>query len=123
MHFHHFALEVSQLDRSIQFYRHFIGFQVELQTEMLGEQIAFLTLENMRLELIQVEERTTISHNVHLAFEVQNMLEVTQLCHEENVIIIEGPYQFENGWESVFILGPDEELIELIKISPSPPSD
>lgn len=123
MHFHHFAIEVSQLDRSIQFYQQFIGFQVELQTELLGEQITFLTLENMRLELIQVEERTTISHNVHLAFEVQNMSEVIQLCNQVNVTIVEGPYQFENGWESLFILGPDKELIELIRITASPGSD
>ncbi|MGM7702527.1 VOC family protein [Pseudalkalibacillus sp. Hm43] len=112
MNMHHLGIETQRLDESIEFYKKF-GFEVESIMELLGEKLVFLKLGVFQLELVLVEESLKLSNNKHIAFEVED-LDVFLEEHAE-LNVSEGPYQLDNGWKNVFILGPSGESIELLQ--------
>ncbi len=114
MTFHHVAIETNRLERAVQFYEK-LGFRFESEIELLGEKIIFMTLDGFRLELVLVEDNVKLTPNKHIAFEVENLDEMLKRHHE--FILYEGPYAFENGWQSAFIMGPSGEVIELLQTS------
>jgi lactoylglutathione lyase len=116
MRFHHVGVEVNHLERSISFYQEVLGFQLSERIRLAGEEIAFLTRGNSRLELIKAENRSPISTNLHTAFEVEELLSWANRLRELNVRIVEGPLLLENGWKNLFFYGPDRELIELVEL-------
>jgi catechol 2,3-dioxygenase-like lactoylglutathione lyase family enzyme len=114
---HHLSIEVSDLERSISFYERFIGFVSEMRMSWEDERIAFLKLGGVRLELVQPETFILKTTNTHIAFEVRD---VTNLCDRllgEGFIFKEEPVISENGWKSVFISGPDGDLVEFLEIA------
>ncbi|MCF6138420.1 VOC family protein [Pseudalkalibacillus berkeleyi] len=113
MNVHHFGIETNQLEQSIQFYKK-LGFNVESEMELLGERLVFLKLQSFRVELALVEESLKLTSNKHIAFEIKNLDEFLREHHD--LEISEGPYTFENGWKTVFIAGPNREIIELIQL-------
>jgi lactoylglutathione lyase len=117
MHFHHIAIEVKDLETSAAFYQKYIGLQEESRYLFGGEKIIFLKADNFRLELISATEQSANNHSsIHLCFEVDSIDEVTQHFNENGIFVIEGPYKLENGWETIFYQGPDNEVIEFIQI-------
>lgn len=113
MNVHHFGIETNRLDQSIQFYEK-MGFEVESEIELLGEKLVFLKLQSFRIELALVEESLKLTSNKHIAFEIDDL--DVYLDEHSDLEISEGPYTFENGWKTVFIAGPNREIIELIQI-------
>ncbi|MDQ0975703.1 lactoylglutathione lyase [Neobacillus niacini] len=117
MRFHHFAIEVKDLETSAAFYQKFISLQEESRFLFGGEKIIFLKADNFRLELISATEQSANNHSsIHLCFEVDSIDEVTQHFNENGIFAIDGPYKLENGWETIFYQGPDNEIIEFIQI-------
>ncbi|MCR8643496.1 VOC family protein [Paenibacillus sp. N1-5-1-14] len=117
MQFHHASIEVSDLDRSIAFYKEILGFIVETQLVAMGERIAFLTLEEFRLELVQPLIDETIQHrSSHLAFRIQDLREHIDLLRDQHITPVEGPYDLENGWRIAFYEGPDGEKLEFVEL-------
>ncbi|WP_408007353.1 VOC family protein [Pseudalkalibacillus sp. A8] len=112
MIFHHVAIETNRLERAVQFYEK-LGFLYDSEIELLGEKIIFMKLKGFRLELVLVAENLKLTTNKHIAFEVENLEEMLD-CHPE-FTLYEGPYTFENGWQSAFIMGPSGEVIELLQ--------
>ena len=111
MRFHHFAIEVENLEESITFYKKLLGLKIENRFSFFDEEIVFLTSENFRLELVETpkDDKTT-----HICFEVSNLHEVmNQFDHRQK---LEGPYKLKNGWETIFYKGPNQEIIEFIQI-------
>ncbi|WP_442601945.1 VOC family protein [Paenibacillus sp. KN14-4R] len=116
MQFHHASIEVSNLDRSITFYREMLGFIVESQLEAMGERIAFLTLGEFRLELVQPAITAKIQHrSTHLAFAVHDLQGQMDILQSRNMLPCEGPYNLENGWRISFYEGPNGELLEFVE--------
>ncbi|WP_462412593.1 VOC family protein [Neobacillus sp. Marseille-QA0830] len=113
MRFHHFALEVRDLHKSVAFYQNFLGFQEEDRMSFMGEEIVFLILEDIRLELILSTKEIPVERNVHLCFEVSDLEEV--LSRFKASRLIEGPYNLDNGWKTAFFEGPDYEVLEFLK--------
>jgi catechol 2,3-dioxygenase-like lactoylglutathione lyase family enzyme len=114
MRFHHYALEVSNIEESITFYKKHLGFQEENRMSFIGEEIVFLTSGDFRLELIsgrQENDRTT-----HICFEVFDLTEIINRFDASRKI--EGPYKLENGWQTVFYEGSDQETLEFLQTRP-----
>jgi lactoylglutathione lyase len=109
MRFHHFAIEVKDLETSIAFYQKYMALSEEARISFNHEEIVFLTSENFRLELISGGERHN-SHGVHICFEVDTIA----TFNHNGLSAIEGPYKLYNGWETVFYHGPDQEVIEFL---------
>ncbi|WP_261130621.1 VOC family protein [Bacillus sp. Marseille-Q3570] len=112
MTFHHVAIETNRMERAVRFYEK-LGFKYESEIELLGEKIIFLQLNGFRLELVLVDESLKLTSNKHIAFEVENL--DAMLEKNPEFTLYEGPYSFENGWKSAFILGPSGEIIELLQ--------
>ncbi|SEM18460.1 Catechol 2,3-dioxygenase [Mesobacillus persicus] len=115
MEIHHYSLEVRNLKASIAFYQTHLGFQIEQTLEFMGEEIVFLTLGECRLELIsnQAKAYDGNSRGGHLCFVAADLTKVMK-----DIPILEGPYQLENGWRTLFCEGPDHEVIEFLQINP-----
>ncbi|NYE05178.1 lactoylglutathione lyase [Bacillus niacini] len=117
MHFHHIAIEVKDLETSAAFYQKYIGLQEESRFLFGGEKIIFLKADNFRMELISTTEQSSNNHSsIHLCFEVDSIDDVTQHFNENGIFAIDGPYKLENGWETIFYQGPENEIIEFMQI-------
>jgi lactoylglutathione lyase len=83
----------------------------------MEEEIVFLASKDFRLELISNQQEKSSVKTVHLCFEVSDLHEVMNRfdCHRK----IEGPYKLQNGWETVFFEGPDQEIIEFLQVRPA----
>lgn len=117
MHFHHYALEVNNLEESIAFYKKYFDFKNETSMSFNGEKLVFLTSKDFRLELISIREKRSYDKTAHICFEVNNLHEMMQRlsgCHK-----IEGPYTLQNGWQTVFYKGPNEEILEFLQVKPN----
>jgi lactoylglutathione lyase len=114
MHFHHFAVEVKNLETSIAFYQKYLDLEVEDRLQFNKGTIVFLAKNDFRIELISGGQKH-VSQGVHLCFEVENVKEIIKTFIEDGIFAIEGPYKLKNGWETVFYEGPDNEVIEFLQ--------
>jgi len=112
MRFHHYALEVNNVEESVAFYKKYLGLQEESRMFFMGEKIVFLTLGEFRLELISGQQQ--YDKTTHICFEVGDLDEVISRFDDRRKI--EGPYKLKNGWQTVFYEGPDQEIIEFLQI-------
>ncbi|WHY67276.1 VOC family protein [Neobacillus sp. SuZ13] len=113
MRFHHYGLEVNNLEESVAFYKKHLGLQEECRIFFMGEIIVFLTAGNFRLELISNRHE---EKHAHLCFEVNDLNEVIDQFNGNRKI--EGPYKLTNGWETLFYEGPNNEVIEFLQAKP-----
>lgn len=111
MRFHHYGIEVANLKKSTSFYQKLLDLEIETRFSFMNEEIVFLASRDFRLELVETQED---EKNVHICFEVPNLYE---LMNQFNLAQkLEGPYKLDNGWETVFYEGPNQEIIEFIQI-------
>ncbi|WP_409347075.1 VOC family protein [Paenibacillus sp. MBLB4367] len=115
---HHFSIEVGNLERSVSFYERIMGFVPEMRLQWEDERIAFLTLGHFRLELVQPETFIYMPSNTHMAFEVDDLTRLCEWLVSESIPLVEKPVILDNGWKSVFVSGPDGELLEFLEIPP-----
>jgi len=115
MQIHHYAMEVRNLEKSKQFYKEILHFQEETSIQFLGENIIFLTLGGIRLELIESRDLQYQHDRMHLCFQVKNLKDTINDLAIKQMRIIEGPYHLENGWKIVFFEGPDGEVLEFLE--------
>jgi lactoylglutathione lyase len=115
MHFHHFAIEVKDLETSIAFYQKYLGLQEEGRLQFNKEDIVFLANNNFRLELISGGQQK-VSQGIHICLEVDTVQEIIRIFNKNGISASEGPYELKNGWKTVFYEGPDKEIIEFLQI-------
>jgi len=117
MRMHHIGIESSQIERSLEFYQDIIGFELIERMELMGEELIFLQLGSTRLELIVTNrENIRVNSHIHLAFEVDSLLQIMEQLVGHGIKILEGPETLENGWRNLFVQGPDGEWIEFIEL-------
>ncbi|TLS34945.1 VOC family protein [Pseudalkalibacillus caeni] len=119
MKFHHAGIETTNISESVRFYKA-LGFKVERELSLQGEELVFLILEcGTRLEIVETEERhRSNGANMHIAFEVENIENYLSKKVIKQGGVIEGPTLLENGWKNAFLYGPNREIIELIEPMP-----
>ncbi|NBI30031.1 VOC family protein [Chengkuizengella marina] len=114
---HHVAIEVSDLSRSIEFYKS-IGFTIEQSLDFQGEEMMFLVNGHFRLELYEVKGvryKRNDDKQMHLAFEVESWKELLNWIDAVKLEITEGPFMLENGWRTIFVKGYDGEILEFMQ--------
>lgn len=114
MKFHHYAIEVNNIKESVTFYKKYFGLKEEYRFFVLNEEVVFLTSSDCRFELISGKQQNTTTSN-HICFEVTDLNEA--IGRFADLKKVEGPYQLENGWRTVFFEGPNQEIIELLQTS------
>ena len=119
----HIGVFVSDLERSIAFYRDILGFEVRHQNEIDGIKVAFISLGDLTLELIlSPEEVSKRSDGIvaHIAMEVSG-IEAVAAALKEKGIVFEGDIFFaEHFWTKgskwITFRGPDNEHLELTEV-------
>jgi len=116
----HTRFRVSDMDKSISFYRDVLGMKViEQKTSSRGSKLVFFKFPDMDCELelcsfpdsgsVQVPEDL-----VHLAFEVDDLEECIEKLNAAGIPITEGPLESSNGTRFIFTEDPDKYEIELM---------
>ena len=136
----HVSFTVSDLEKSLHFYRDLLGFRVEMEVERSGPdvegitgirgsrlKIGFLTLDGFTLELIQyvspIGERLDLRTNnvgcAHVAFYVKDMGKAYDFLSSKGIRFKSRPNEAKAGafagGKVVYLLDPDGITLELIQ--------
>ena len=117
----HTRFRVSDMDKSIYFYRDILGMKVvEQKTSPRGSKLVFLKFPDMdcELELCSFPDSGNVhvpEDLVHLAFEVDDLERCIERLKVAGVLITEGPIESSNGTRFIFTQDPDKYEIELMQ--------
>jgi len=117
----HTRFRVSDMDKSIYFYRDILGMKVvEQKTSPRGSKLVFLKFPDMdcELELCSFPDSGNVhvpEDLVHLAFEVDDLERCIERFKVAGVLITEGPIESSNGTRFIFTEDPDKYEIELMQ--------
>jgi catechol 2,3-dioxygenase-like lactoylglutathione lyase family enzyme len=123
-HFDHVAFQVSDLDRSLEFYADKLGFTLVSRAVNPREQeaYAFLALGDLRLELIQLRHPTPLTrpdpqppYCPHLAIATSDMAQTLARLYAAGVTILRGPLEIEGEESWVYFCDPDNNILEYIQ--------
>jgi lactoylglutathione lyase len=119
----HMAFEVSDMDKSIQFYTETLGLRLlfrQVNTDV-QEDYALLALEGGNLELIQrldgpFEKPEIRPHSCpHLALVSEDMAETLKMIEENHLTVVQGLREVEGEEKWIYISDPDNNVIEYIQ--------
>ena len=122
--FDHVAFQVSNIDAAIQFYVGRLGFVLISKAVNPEEQevYAFLTMDDLRLELIQDLKAGSFQKPVvappycpHLAMETDDMDEAMARLRQAGVVILRGPLKIEGEETWVYFADLDNNVLEYIQ--------
>ena len=117
----HTRFRVSDMDKSISFYRDILGMKVvEQKTSLRGSKLVFLKFPDMdcELELCSFPDSGNVhvpEDLVHLAFEVDDLERCIERFKVAGILITEGPIESSNGTRFIFTEDPDKYEIELMQ--------
>ena len=117
----HTRFRVSDMDKSIYFYRDILGMKVvEQKTSPRGSKLVFLKFPDMdcELELCSFPDSGNVhvpEDLVHLAFEVDDLERCIARLKVAGALITEGPIESSNGTRFIFTEDPDKYEIELMQ--------
>jgi lactoylglutathione lyase len=120
----HVALQVSNMDESLQFYTETVGLRLVFRNVNVEEQedYAFLELDGGNLELIQrlgdeAFEKPQIKPPFcpHLALTTDDMTRTLRTIEEKHIPIVKGPLEIAGAERWVYISDPDNNVIEYIQ--------
>jgi len=119
----HIGVFVSDLERSIAFYRDILGFEVRHQNEVDGIKVAFVNLGDLTLELIlSPEEVSKRSDGIvaHIAMKVNGIEAVAAALKEKGIVFESDIFFAEHFWAKgskwITFRGPDNEHLELTEV-------
>ncbi len=114
MKIHHFALYVTDLDKSVDFYVNKLG--LTLKVDRRADNFVNVDLNGAEIELIKIPEDKTMHLKAelcpHLAFESDNIDNEIALCKEKGIPIFDGPLEIPNDVKMFTILDPDGYRID-----------
>lgn len=117
----HTRFRVSDMDKSLRFYRDILGMEiVDQKTSPRGSILVFLLFPgtDCKLELCSFPDSGKIrvpEDLVHLAFEVKSLESCILKLEQARIPITEGPIESSNGTRFIFTEDPDKYEIELIQ--------
>lgn len=132
----HIGITVSNLERSLAFYRDILGFILEREVERSGEYIekmvgmpgahlrtATLSGGGYRIELVEylsprgepIKGRLCDPAMIHLAFSTSNIHEIYEYLTSNGVQFTAPPQQGPSGGYAAYFLDPDGITLELLQ--------
>jgi len=123
MKFDHQAFQVSDIDRSIDFYVNKLGFTL-LSNEVNNEEheaFAFVVNGDARIELLQdlsgPYEKPAIKRPYcpHFCLETDNMDQTVKMLKENNINIVRGPLEIKGEETWIYFSDPDNNILEFIQ--------
>ncbi|AJC23634.1 hypothetical protein RO07_24895 [Pandoraea pulmonicola] len=129
MRAHHCGISIPDLERSIAWYRKYLGFAVEYRTNMPAVPFkgAFMRRDSTRIELFEIPDAARLpaerrdpvadlkTHGTkHLALEVDDLNATFQWLTRQGVDVAFPPFE-SHGLAGCYIRDPDGILIELIE--------
>ena len=124
MRFDHMAFEVSDLEHAIAFYGNALGFTESWRhrNEEENEECVFLTVGNVRLELLVRLDGTfkglpapQTPYCPHLAIGVDDLDIAINQLKENKVSILRGPLSVQGKVRWLYFADPDHNVIELVQ--------
>jgi lactoylglutathione lyase len=122
--FDHVAFQVSDMEASIEFFVEKLGFQQSFRAlnEEHGEEYAFFTYGDLRLELIRDIKQPSFNkpdlkppYCPHLALETQDMQQTLARLEAAGVPILRGPLEIPGEETWVYFADPDNNVLEYIQ--------
>jgi len=122
--FDHVAFQVSDIEAAIRFYEEKLGFALKSNSVNPEEQeaYAFLTLGDVRLELLQDLKEHAFQKPVvkppycpHLAIETDDMEGMVRRLKQAGVELLRGPLAIEGEETWVYFTDPDNNVLEYIQ--------
>jgi len=124
----HITLVVKDLDVSKKFYVDLLGMEpvprpnfsfTGMWFQSAGTQI-HLILEHDESGPAEVfiPEKCSMSRTRHFAFEVDNAMEVSRVLNDLDIEIVAGPKSRPDGPTQLYIMDPDQNLVELYSYTP-----
>jgi lactoylglutathione lyase len=120
----HVAFQVRDLDDALDFYLTKLGFTLEFRSVNPEEHeaYAFLSLGDVRLELIQNLQDADFRppavappYCPHLAIEVDDMAQAVRRLETSGVSVLRGPLRVEGEDTWLYFLDPDNNVLEFIQ--------
>jgi len=123
MKFDHMAYQVSDIDKSIAFYKNKLGFDFIFKKHNPEESEYYAMLEkgNARVELIQYTAAPFVKHEIvrphcpHFCIEVENLAVAMDSLQKNNVEIIRGPLMIEDEETWLYFADEDNNILEYIQ--------
>lgn len=124
----HSALLVRDIERSRHFYGQVLGMEEVMRPSSFDFPGAWFRMGNTELHLIGELEPGRVDsiepngyrpdelakgHGSHSAFEVDDIEETQRYLHDHNIAIVGGPRPRGDGITQLYILDPDDYVIEL----------
>ena len=119
----HVAYQVSDMDAAIDFYVGKLGFTLSSRTvnELENEQFAYVTLDDLRLELLQdlsgaLFDRPEIKppYCPHIAIQVDDMDQAVACLKAQQIPIIRGPLAIPDQVTWLYFADPDNNVLEYV---------
>lgn len=123
MKFDHQAFQVSDIDRSIEFYVNRLGFRFcSKETDNNEKEIfAFIELGDARIELLQDLEKPYDIPEIkkpycpHFSLEVEDLSQAEAMLRNNNVNIVRGPLEIKGEVKWLYFSDPDNNILEYIQ--------
>ena len=112
------TIHVADLDRSLSFYRDFLGLETDRRiTPAAGTEIVFLGKGDTMVELMHAERGSPVLCNtgLSLGFEVSSLEEAMAELARRSIPVEEGPIQPMPTIRFLFIRDPDGVRIQLVE--------
>jgi lactoylglutathione lyase len=120
----HIALEVSDIDRSIEFYTTKIGFTLVSRStnEEEYEEYCFLKSGDFILELLTDTNKEYLPKGKierpycpHISFKSENMKKTVKDLQSKNITIIRGPLEKKDEGTWLYFTDPDGNILEYMQ--------
>lgn len=120
----HVALEVSDIDKSVEFYTKKLGFSFVSRAvdETEQEEFCYLETNGFSLELLKDLKKKEISKKEierpycpHICFATQDMNKTVEDLQSNNMKIIHGPLVIEGEATWIYFADPDLNVLEFIQ--------
>jgi lactoylglutathione lyase len=125
----HMAFVVSDMEKSLQFYRDVLGFEViqELHDENDNPWLTYLRVKNGQyIELFHNGTRKFVGSDktagfLHMCIEVNDIFEIKTHLEKNNVVIDIQPLQGKDHNYQCWVKDPDGNKIEFMQLDPRSP--
>lgn len=120
----HIAIEVSDMDASIEFYKNILGFSFVSRAidQKENEEYCYLESEGFFLELLKdnekklkIDKKVNRPYTPHVCFKTDDMEKTIDELKSNDIEIVHGPLIIEGEATWIYYVDPDNNVLEYIQ--------